>query len=230
MEVNLYNTNKKYNVIYADPPWSYQQWCDKKQGAAKAHYETMKQKDIEELPVERIADKNCILFMWATFPKLQEALATIKAWGFEYKTIGFCWVKRNKNGSWFKGIGFYTKSNSEVCLIATKGKPPKKAAYNAVYNRTTVGVSDIAKGLTAANGNPTASSSTNAPQKKEYSANTYSVCGILMIVLGAVLALLGLILLLAVPVAGIIAVVVGVACVVIGRKYRKVAKERRANE
>lgn len=59
MEVNLYNTNKKYNVIYADPPWSYQQWCDKKQGAAKAHYETMKQKDIEELPVERIADKNC---------------------------------------------------------------------------------------------------------------------------------------------------------------------------
>lgn len=110
MEVNLYNTNKKYNVIYADPPWSYQQWCNKKQGAAKAHYETMKQKDIEELPVERIADKNCILFMWATFPKLQEALATIKAWGFEYKTIGFCWVKRNKNGSWFKGIGFYTKS------------------------------------------------------------------------------------------------------------------------
>lgn len=46
MEVNLYNTNKKYNVIYADPPWSYQQWCNKKQGAAKAHYETMKQKDI----------------------------------------------------------------------------------------------------------------------------------------------------------------------------------------
>ena len=100
---------------------------------------------------------------------------------------------------------------------------PKKAAYNAVYNRTTVGV-------TAANGNPAASSSTNAPQKKEYSANTYSVCGILMIVLGAVLALLGLILLLAVPVAGIIAIVFGVACVVIGRKYRKVAKERRANE
>ena len=58
---------------------------------------------------------------------------------------------------------------------------PKKAAYNAVYNRTTVGVSDIAKGLTAANGNPAASSSTNAPQKKEYSANTYSVCGILML-------------------------------------------------
>lgn len=107
---------------------------------------------------------------------------------------------------------------------------PKKAAYNAVYNRTTVGVSDIAKGLTAANGNPAASSSSNAPQKKEYSPNTYSVCGILMIVLGVFLALIGILLLFAVPVGGLIAVVVGVASVVIGRKYKKVAKERRANE
>lgn len=107
---------------------------------------------------------------------------------------------------------------------------PQKAAYNAVYNRTTVGVSDIAKGLTAANGNPAASSSSNAPQKKEYSPNTYSVCGILMIVLGVFLALIGILLLFAVPVGGLIAVVVGVASVVIGRKYKKVAKERRANE
>lgn len=107
---------------------------------------------------------------------------------------------------------------------------PKKAAYNAMYNRTTVGVSDIAKGLTAANGNPAASSSSNAPQKKEYSPNTYSVCGILMIVLGVFLALIGILLLFAVPVGGLIAVVVGVASVVIGRKYKKVAKERRANE
>lgn len=107
---------------------------------------------------------------------------------------------------------------------------PKKAAYNAVYNRTTVGVSDIAKGLTAANGNPAASSSTNAPQKKEYSTNTYSFCGILMIVLGVFLALIGILLLFAVPVGGLIAIVSGVACVIIGRKYRKIAKERRANE
>ena len=84
---------------------------------------------------------------------------------------------------------------------------PKKAAYNAVYNRTTVGVSDIAKGLTAANGNPAASSSSNAPQKKEYSPNTYSVCGILMIVLGVFLALIGILLLFAVPVGGLIAIV-----------------------
>ena len=84
---------------------------------------------------------------------------------------------------------------------------PKKAAYNAVYNRTTVGVSDIAKGLTAANENPAASSSSNAPQKKEYSPNTYSVCGILVIVLGVFLALIGILLLFAVPVGGLIAIV-----------------------
>ena len=107
---------------------------------------------------------------------------------------------------------------------------PKKAAYNAVYNRTTVGVSDIAKGLTAANGNPAASSSTNAPQKKEYSDRMYNVCGTLMIVLGVILALLGLLLLLAVPVGGIVAVAVGVICVIIGRKYRKIVKERHLNE
>ena len=107
---------------------------------------------------------------------------------------------------------------------------PKKAAYNAVYSRTTVGVSDLVKRSASATQKSFANAPHTIPQKKEYSANTYSVCGILMIVLGAVLALLGLILLLAVPVAGIIAIVFGVACVVIGRKYRKVAKERRANE
>lgn len=124
--------DKKYNIIYADPPWSYQNWCDKKHGAAVAHYPTMKQRDIEALPVGQLAEKDCILFMWATFPKLQEALDTIKAWGFTYKTIGFCWVKRNKCGSWFKGVGFYTKSNSEVCLIATRGKAPKASRHHSV--------------------------------------------------------------------------------------------------
>lgn len=85
----------------------------------------MKNEDIYNLPIENIADDNCILFLWATFPNLQEALNTIKAWGFEYKTCGFNWIKKNKNGTNFFGIGWYTKSNSEVCLIGTKGKAPK---------------------------------------------------------------------------------------------------------
>jgi N6-adenosine-specific RNA methylase IME4 len=65
-----------------------------------------------------------MLFLWATFPKLQEALDVIKAWGFKYKTLGFSWIKTNpKSGTPFFGIGYYTKSNCEVCLIAVKGKP-----------------------------------------------------------------------------------------------------------
>ena len=85
----------------------------------------MEQKDIEALNVQELADDNCILFLWATFPKIQEALDTIKAWGFEYKTVGFIWIKKNKNGSNFFGVGWYTKSNAEVCLIGVKGKAPK---------------------------------------------------------------------------------------------------------
>lgn len=107
---------------------------------------------------------------------------------------------------------------------------PKKAAYNAMYNRTTVGVSDIAKGVTAANVKPAASGSRSISQPKQYSDKTYSVCGILLIVLGVVLALMGLLLLLVFPVGGLIAVAFGVLCFVIGRKYRKMVKEHRASD
>jgi len=115
---------KKYQIIYADPPWAYRNMGNI-QATANSHYSTMSNKDICNLPVESIADDNSILFLWATFPKIQEALDVIKAWGFEYKTIGFNWIKKNKNGSNFFGVGWYTKSNSEVCLIGTKGKSPK---------------------------------------------------------------------------------------------------------
>lgn len=67
-----------------------------------------------------------MLFLWVTFPNLQEGLDVIKAWGFKYKTLGFSWIKTNKkNGKPFFGIGYYTKSNCEVCLIGVKGKPIK---------------------------------------------------------------------------------------------------------
>ena len=114
----------KYSIIYADPPWEYRNMGNI-QATANSHYPTMRQKDIEALPIKSLAADNCILFMWATFPKLQEALNTIKAWGFEYKTVGFTWVKKNKNGGNFFGVGWYTKSNAEVCLIGVKGKSPK---------------------------------------------------------------------------------------------------------
>jgi len=121
--------DKKYNVIYADPPWSYKDKRDKHPrlcGGASVHYPTMALADIKALPVGTIADDNCMLFLWVTFPNLKEGIDTLEAWGFKYKTLGFSWIKTNrKSGTPFFGIGYYTKSNCEVCLIGVKGKPIK---------------------------------------------------------------------------------------------------------
>ena len=85
--------------------------------------------DIRNLPVRELADKNCILFMWVTFPTLREAFSVIDAWGFTYKTVAFAWVKQNKKtSSLFWGMGYWTRSNAEICLLATKGKPKRQSA------------------------------------------------------------------------------------------------------
>jgi N6-adenosine-specific RNA methylase IME4 len=116
--------SKKYNIIYADPPWRYETF-DKRNVVP---YPVMKDEDIKNLPIQNIADKDCILFMWATFPKLELALETIKAWGFKYRSLGFSWIKKNKKSdSYFWGMGYWTRQNCEVCLIATKGKPHRKS-------------------------------------------------------------------------------------------------------
>ena len=84
----------------------------------------MKLSDICALSVADIADKDCALFMWATFPNLQEAFEVIEAWGFTFKTIAFVWCKKNRKAdSWFTGLGHWTRANAEICLLATKGKP-----------------------------------------------------------------------------------------------------------
>ncbi len=137
MKVDIYNTNKKYNIIYADPPWSYKdkRTDHKMSGGVTKHYDTMQTSEIEKMgeTIQKIAAEDCMLFMWATFPNLIEALKTIKAWGFTYKTLGFSWVKTNKkDGKPFFGIGFYTKSNCEVCLLAIKGKPSNLKISNYV--------------------------------------------------------------------------------------------------
>jgi N6-adenosine-specific RNA methylase IME4 len=122
--------NKKYQIIYADPPWSYSdQGC---QGTMANHYKGMKIEDICSLPVKRIADKNCILFLWATYLMLQEALKVIKSWGFTYKSIAFQWVKINpRSRTPFYGLGRWTRGNTEPCLLATKGEPKRKS--NSVF-------------------------------------------------------------------------------------------------
>lgn len=111
-------------MILADPPWNYRNsGCS---GAAKNHYATMSTAQICALGVETIAAPDSVLFLWVTFPNLPEAFKVIEAWGFLYKTVAFLWVKRNKKTpSWFWGLGYWTRSNAEICLLATKGKPKR---------------------------------------------------------------------------------------------------------
>jgi len=119
--------NKKYNIIYADPPWSYNGKLP--QRAKEQHYPVMPIKDICSIPVKDITADDSILFMWATFPLLQEGLDVIKSWGFTYKTCAFTFVKKNKKSdSLFWGMGGWTRSNAEICLLATKGKPKRVSA------------------------------------------------------------------------------------------------------
>lgn len=118
---------KKYKIIYADPPWQYRVYSKKGKGrSAENHYHTMNIDDIRLLPVGEIADDDCVLFLWITFPCLKEGISVMESCGFTYKTCGFNWVKKNKKkDTYFMGLGFWTRSNSEVCLIGTKGHPKR---------------------------------------------------------------------------------------------------------
>ena len=127
MKVDIFNTDKKYNIIYADPPWKYNdKGC---QGAAEKVYPTMTVEEMANLPIKEIANDDSVLIMWATYPKMQEALDLIDKWGFKYKSIAFQWIKQNKSGNgYFFGLGRWTRGNTEPCLIATKGKPKRNSA------------------------------------------------------------------------------------------------------
>jgi len=120
---------KKYNIIYADPPWHFQNWNNENaQTNPENHYKTMTMKDIANLPIKDIADKDCVLFMWCTDPLLHKQIPIVKDWGFEYKTVAFYWIKTNKDkikNYYFKGPGYWTRANPEICILATKGKPKR---------------------------------------------------------------------------------------------------------
>lgn len=117
--------NKKFNIIYSDPPWSYNDKALAGNRGAICKYPVMDIKAICGLPVKDIAAEDCVLFMWVTFPKLNECFEVIKAWGFEYKTVGFTWVKKTGRGTWFMGMGRWSRANAEICLLATRGKPKR---------------------------------------------------------------------------------------------------------
>lgn len=124
-----------YGAIYADPPWSFDVWSkDTGNGrSAESHYSTMTMRQIARLPVDELAAKDCVLFMWACWPSIADALKIIDAWGFTYKTCGFDWMKANNTQPNFfqddlpaqVGMGYWTRANTEPCLLAVRGKPKR---------------------------------------------------------------------------------------------------------
>jgi len=116
-----------YNLIYADPPWSYRDRAGRR-GAA-AHYSTMTVGEIAALPIAQLAAPDCLLAMWWVAPMPLEALLVIEAWGFRLKTMkGFTWHKTTRHGHSHFGMGHWTRANTEDCLFATRGKPLRRDA------------------------------------------------------------------------------------------------------
>lgn len=122
----------RFNIIYADPPWRFKQWemadspepgeqWARRNGASP--YDVLDQAALGALDVPAIAAPDSVLLLWATYPKLAEALDVIAAWNFVYKTVAFTWVKQNRSGIGFHmGQGFHSRQNPEICLLATRGE------------------------------------------------------------------------------------------------------------
>lgn len=117
-------TDQKFEIIYADPAWKYNDKASAGKRGASHKYTVTGTKETCALPVGELAAPNCALFMWATLPMLPDALEVMAAWGFKYKTFAFVWVKRNKlKNTLFFGMGNWTRCNAEICLLGIRGKP-----------------------------------------------------------------------------------------------------------
>jgi N6-adenosine-specific RNA methylase IME4 len=136
-----------YGAILADPPWHFAAWSSptaletrlrngsKNYGSSRGPtYQTMDEAELASLPVADLAADNCVLFMWICWPVLEQSLRLLKAWDFTYKTCGFSWMKADPYRLWAleedvrMGLGYWTRANSEVCLLATRGKPKRQSA------------------------------------------------------------------------------------------------------
>lgn len=123
--------SRKYSILYADPAWRYQDKCTSGKRGVDYKYATMSDSDILDMGelIEPIMEDDSTLWLWATAPRLPFCLDVMNAWGFSYKTVGFNWMKRNKIAdTWFMGMGNWSRSNSEFCLLGTRGKPKRVCA------------------------------------------------------------------------------------------------------
>jgi N6-adenosine-specific RNA methylase IME4 len=131
-----------YGAILVDPPWRFATWnkatvvqrrASGTNVCAAVHYSTMSTEDIAELPVAELAANDCCLFLWVSWPMLLDAIQLIAAWGFAYKTCAFDWMKAHTqqidifrdDADPLMGMGYWTRANSEPCLLATRGKPKR---------------------------------------------------------------------------------------------------------
>lgn len=124
-------------LILSDPPWTFERWSDDSEKstvrAPQDHYPTMSLEEMKALPVCELAAPDCVLIMWTTGPHLAQALELIPAWGFSYKTLGFSWMKADVSTMDMfggpidadMGCGFWTRSNAELALLATRGHPKR---------------------------------------------------------------------------------------------------------
>jgi N6-adenosine-specific RNA methylase IME4 len=117
--------NKPYSVLLLDPPWAYRNFSHAKNGAAKAHYSQLTIGDLAKLDMSSLCDKDAMIFMWATMPKLDIAFELIQTWGFEYVTSR-SWFKTYADGSHYMGVGHHCRNDMEVLLICRKGKGLKR--------------------------------------------------------------------------------------------------------
>ena len=124
-----------YGAILVDPPWRFEVWKEGSGRNVSAKYNTMTTAEIMRLPVRDLAAPNCALFLWMVWPRLPDALRVIDAWGFVYKTCAFSWIKAHAgqlemfrdDGDTLMGSGFWTRANSEACLLATRGRPRRQS-------------------------------------------------------------------------------------------------------
>ncbi len=134
---------RTYSVIYADPPWRFSNWSPHRVWCAQeprghrvrglAPYPCLTTSEIAALPVADLAAKDCLLFLWAVYPMLPDALEVMRAWGFAFKTCAFTRVKLRRSGTGFHlGMGFWTRANPEICLLGVRGHP--KRVSRAVPN------------------------------------------------------------------------------------------------
>jgi N6-adenosine-specific RNA methylase IME4 len=133
-----------YGAILADPPWRFRTWNKAEAVASRSsnhgtfvsnevHYHTMPIEQIAEMPVASLAADDCALFLWITWPNLEDALRVMRAWGFAFKTCAFAWTKADASQlELFKddvvgqmGMGYWTRANTEPCLLGTRGRPQR---------------------------------------------------------------------------------------------------------